>query len=764
MYQVRWDPENNGIVLVSALQEGDPLEVNNTELRPVFHEELDLLDFHWEYPRGADPLLWAVGREYYYRGELVAKAKGGSFYEKPVIEYLVEDLRLVPCDLEEMSRRNAGLLDALAQRAIEFIRAEYEQRRASTDVVSVAFSGGKDSVVVLDLVQRALPPDAFVVVFGDTTMEISATYEVVDEAKAFWPQLKFLTARSHIPASESWKLFGPPSRFQRWCCSVHKSAPSLLLLKEFAQSPALRSLVYEGVRAGESQVRSTYDPVAAGVKHSSQINARPLLHWSGAEIYLYVLARGLPLHAGYRAGLTRVGCAVCPFGSGWSEAIAALAWPEDIRCFLELLAAQAPDGHSADSARTYIGHGVWKRRAGGRTLDSINLKVLDRQTTDTLELTMLHPTESWREWLKAVGAFSLHGPTAGSLRVGEQNLPLRVRTADGSVTLLFNGMRASDKEVISCLRSVANKAAYCVHCRACEADCPTGALSITDDVQIDERTCVRCHRCLLAIEKGCLVAKSLQVGKGTGVTKGLDRYCTFGLRDSWLEQYLRSPEDWWGSAPIGPRQLVGMRAWLADAEIIDGGRLTLFGRAIQRAGSSASVSWAMIWTNLARNSAVVNWFVSHARRGVTLTKDDLVDLAGDGLARRTRQNAIASLVQLLANSPLGHGVGVVDLSSEGRAVTVTRTVAAQVPQLALLYSLYRLGEELGSANLTLGDVERSSSEGPIAQFCLPADELKRQLQGLASQYPELLHVEFSRGLDNIMLSETASSLDVLDYV
>ena len=39
----------------------------------------------------------------------------------------------------------------------------------------VAFSGGKDSVVTLDLVQRALPHNSFKVLFGDTGMEFPDT-------------------------------------------------------------------------------------------------------------------------------------------------------------------------------------------------------------------------------------------------------------------------------------------------------------------------------------------------------------------------------------------------------------------------------------------------------------------------------------------------------------------------------------------------------------------------------------------------------------
>ena len=80
--------------------------------------------------------------------------------------------------------------------------------------------------MLFDLVKRALPTSRFVVVFGDTGMEFPDTYALVDKVEAQCKEegIQFYRAVSHLRPEESWRLFGPPSRVLRWCCSVHKAA------------------------------------------------------------------------------------------------------------------------------------------------------------------------------------------------------------------------------------------------------------------------------------------------------------------------------------------------------------------------------------------------------------------------------------------------------------------------------------------------------------------------------------------------------------
>lgn len=176
MYSYEWDSSTGGYVLTPT-----PLAFSK-EPRPVYYKELDILGFdkHWKYDKNdCFPYMWAEANNYFYRGRLVAKVKGGSCYTAPEI-VLIEDpepngfpLRFV--DIPAMIEKNRNIIEQLAQDTIKKIYNTFVEYQKKVDVFYVAFSGGKDSVVTLDLVQRALPHNSFKVLFGDTGMEFPDT-------------------------------------------------------------------------------------------------------------------------------------------------------------------------------------------------------------------------------------------------------------------------------------------------------------------------------------------------------------------------------------------------------------------------------------------------------------------------------------------------------------------------------------------------------------------------------------------------------------
>jgi phosphoadenosine phosphosulfate reductase len=235
MYSYEWDAQTGGYVLNST-----PLAFSK-EPRPVYYKELDILGFdkYWKYPKSDYyPLMWAEANNYYYKGRLVAKTKGGSLSSAPEIIILDnpepdgDELRFV--DIPSMIEKNKGILESLTQDTIKKIYNIYLQYQKKVDIFYVAFSGGKDSIVTLDLVQRSLPHSAFKVLFGDTKMEFPDTYDVVRKIQANCSDqgIDFLRATSHFSPYDSWEMFGPPAQTIRWCCSVHKTSPQIILIRD----------------------------------------------------------------------------------------------------------------------------------------------------------------------------------------------------------------------------------------------------------------------------------------------------------------------------------------------------------------------------------------------------------------------------------------------------------------------------------------------------------------------------------------------------
>lgn len=246
--------------------------------------------------------------------------------------------------------------------------------------------------------------------------------------------------------------------------------------------------------------------------------------------------------------------------------------------------------------------------------------------------------------------------------------------------------------------------------------------------------------------------------------KGINAYQTFGLSSQWLDEYFVDPQKWWKANSLGPRQFEAMQVWLDHAGITDRARkdLTPLGAKLREFGSRNPLTWYAIWVNLAEKSVIVNWYVRNAEWHRPYTKRDLVESIGDDLSERTRDNAIASLVRLIDESPLGHEIGIGRVDRAGRVVTaITRLKPRELPNTALLYCLYRYAERADRYGLSVHEL-LEDREGALAQlFGINEDALTRSLRSIASLHSEILHIDVVRDLDSVYLEPSTSSVEAL---
>ncbi len=168
MYTYTYDAETGGIILNTTPT------LFSKEPRPVYADELDLLGFdkYWNYVKQSDaPYMWAESSQYIYRGRVVAKLKGGSLYDTPeiilakdtegrIIKPEPNDAYLRCVDIASMIEKNRELMEIIESSTAKKILAIYEKYKHKLDIFHVAFSGGKDSEVLLDMVKKHYPKRA----------------------------------------------------------------------------------------------------------------------------------------------------------------------------------------------------------------------------------------------------------------------------------------------------------------------------------------------------------------------------------------------------------------------------------------------------------------------------------------------------------------------------------------------------------------------------------------------------------------------------
>ena len=825
MYRITWDTKTGGVLLNQKVVEG----ALGVSPRPVFHEELDMLkldEMGWKYPHCKEPIMWAVNKQYYYRGEMCFEVKGANIYDAPVVVVRdgVEPKELQAVDMKKMLEKNQDIMFLIESEAIEFIRDTYltyskakkaedsdidyealalraEKRTKkkmaivkedceSFDVMPLeaaqeqgkkiyhtthvdkfiaSFSGGKDSQVVLDLCNRTIPPTEFQVIYSDTGYELPSSLELYEQVKEYYhklsPSLKFSLTKNHESVLNYWDKIGTPSDTHRWCCSVMKTAPLYRSLKIEGTNKQAKVLAFDGVRAEESVRRSGYQRIGKG-KHTTIYNAHPILHWNSVEIFLYLFRYGLTINKSYRQGKARVGCLICPFSTGWDEMISNKFYYKEIFPFVDRLKKWSKLNKINDIDR-YLKERNWKIKAIGEpSLSKANV-VFPYNTTDFVAdiSNSNHPIFSW---LYAVGEYSqtkTDKETTGEIKFNGILYPYKINSKRGNDQIRFIVYNCINTKLIYLLRRLVNKSAYCIQCEVCEVDCPTGALTVYPQLNIDKSKCIHCHRCLTTHDMGCIAADNIRMIRDMDKksTAKVHAYKKFGMHAEWIDEFLTNHVDFWSNNTLGSAQVDGFKSWLKDAEVIDSkNQLTEFGEILSVVYRKNSITaWELLLVNLVINSYIVNWFVKTIPVGCIYDRNILNEKisTNTGASKITYQNAITALLQLFSYSPIGSEIGfAIDINNKQKI----RKEYEKISDVSVAYCLYKTTEKSGIRSLRINDFySKEGIIGPNTIFGISKPTFIKALRQLTVQKERVLIAELNMGLDNISLRNDLTALDVI---
>ena len=797
MYNYEWDTSTGGYILTT--QTGRFVA---NELRPVFAEELRTVGLHERFIFDAAerrPFLWARKNVYFYRGEKIAETHGMR-YGKTAEPVWHTDKRvtLLPVDLKTMTEKNAAIMRALTDDTKRRLKELYDEDIARCDCAYIAFSGGKDSVVLLHLCGGILPLNV-PVIFSDTDMELPDTYAVWNHVREAYPGRSFVRISAQGKALDNWYRFGPPSRSIRWCCSIHKSTPAVIYLKERLGKASIRVMAFVGVRGEESYSRSFYEDASDGLKNESQLNRMPILEWGSHELWQYIFANGLRVNDAYRKGLSRVGCALCPESSEKHIWMVNAAYPGLMRPYEEaILKTGARSFSSREDAEAYIGELGWQARKSGVLLQNTLLPPIER--TDGLTCRFRSASfdrDLFFTWILPVGEV---------LKDGEMNcLLLRLpRTQDGGIPFTCCSLPGGGGEVVfrfrteeerlsvqPLLRTVFRKVSACVACRACEAECTYGALYYEGGrMHIKSSVCVRCRKCFDKIDNGCWRYQSMRVPDETkSPVAGINAYKTFGLREKgqylWLSTLVEMREHFFpwieGQHPLGNKMVDAAYPWFSQAGLIDRGKSpTNLVDFFERYGCTSKFGWELIWMSLANRSILIKWFVTSVRIGETCSVERLGNLLRCGypdLRDSTIKGALAALRDFISKSPVGvedthepssrSGRAFVRYEMKGKSVVSITRLSREIHLLTILYGLYLMASLSDSSAFTVtgmlsADIH-SAYVSPITAFGLNVDWFKKACEGLRSRYPDYISTTFTHGNDEVhVFPEKFSAADIID--
>jgi phosphoadenosine phosphosulfate reductase len=509
---------------------GNQTEVvsNATICNPVFLQERKLISFILDKDvRNRN--VWYLGSGRYLVDGKRVRLPFRDFYKAKKHLFIAEELRCnIEIDDEVINKEkyleaNNIYLQGLVYEADTYVNETLAKYAPLGYIPTISFSGGKDSTVVSRLVKDSIQREDIIHYFGDTTLEFPDTYEYVEKTyREENPLSPMLPSETENDFYKLINVFGPPSKFERWCCTIFKTSN----LNSEYQTLDGKSLTFLGIRRSESNERSKYERTQDHSKISTQINAMPIIDWTDYDVWLYLTNKGIKFNNAYKYGYKRVGCWCCPNNSDWSGMLTEIYFPENAKRWHDILVDFATKTNKTD-LEDYIENGRWKTRKGASGLQTknVNISVTPCNLSDKARNIIIKKklAEDCLEFFKPLGIMEIAPKTDATFidffeRIVEENQSVRKGKKIFQLIIVYGTNvikvlpeKQTDVSLLTNrIKCQMRKYQFCIRCTACDSICPNGAIdTIQHKYHIDETKCKSCNKCIAKFYNGCITCQVL---------------------------------------------------------------------------------------------------------------------------------------------------------------------------------------------------------------------------------------------------------------